>query len=187
MRFRLKVERFFTEQIWQHLIVVAFIFTCAWLFDKYAEAVMFCLAHFFVRKPFEKQYHCGTTAICLMTTLTIAFFGIATVLPVSVSLLSTVPICFGISWVGYIAQDRLDLLVVNKKLREASEKSPTDELIARCKAHNYNELKTQMAVRFFILKEKPKDVWLWLCETQDFPMEWDSVKHTKYIMKKELF
>lgn len=187
MKTRLKIERFFTEQLWQHCIVVAFVFSCAWLFNKYAEAVMFCLSHFFIRKPFEKQYHCGTTAICLMTTLTIAFFGIATVLPVAASLLSTVPICFGISWVGYIAQDRLDLYVVNKKLREGNAKSPTEELIARCKAHNYNELKTQMAVRFFILKEKPKDVWLWLCKTQEFPMEWDSVKHTKYIMKKELF
>lgn len=122
-----------------------------------------------------------------MTTLTIAFFGIASSLPVAVSLLSTVPICFGISWVGYIAQDRLDLISVNKKLREGNAKNPKAQLIERCKAHNYNELKTEMAVRFFILMEKPKDVWLWLCETQENPMEWDSVKHAKYIMKKELF
>lgn len=122
-----------------------------------------------------------------MTTLSVAFFGIMTTMAVAVSLLSTIPICFGISWVGFIAQDRLDLLIVNQKLRENTKLSPTEELIARCKAHNYNDLKTQMAIKFFINKETPKDVWLWLCETQDFPMEWDSVKKTKYRMKKELF
>ena len=62
-----------------------------------------------------------------------------------------------------------------------------DKLIELCKKHNYNELKTQMAIKFFVDKEKPKDVWLWLCETQENPMEWDSVKHLKYRMKKQLF
>ena len=148
---------------------------------------MFCASHIVIRQHFDKQYHCGTTALCIMTTLSVAFFGIMTTMAVAVSLLSTIPICFGISWVGFIAQDRLDLLIVNQKLRENTKLSPTEELIARCKAHNYNDLKTQMAIKFFINKETPKDVWLWLCETQDFPMEWDSVKKTKYRMKKELF
>lgn len=62
-----------------------------------------------------------------------------------------------------------------------------DKLIELCKKHNYNELKTQMAIKFFVDKEKPKDVWLWLCETQDNPIEWDSVKTMKYRMKKQLF
>jgi len=49
--------------------------------------------------------------------------------------------------------------------------------------HNYNELKTEMAIKFFYDKEKPKDVWLWLCETQDNPVDWESVKKIKYRMK----
>lgn len=62
-----------------------------------------------------------------------------------------------------------------------------DELIDKCKALKYNELKTQIAIKFFVDKEKPKDVWLWLCETQDTPYEWDYVKNLKYRMKKDLF
>jgi hypothetical protein len=95
-------------------LVIAFVSFCAWLFDKPFEAVMFCVAHIVIRRVFDKQYHCGTTSMCTSLTLTIAFFGIATILPVAISLLSTIPICCFISWVGYIAQDRIDLLRKHK-------------------------------------------------------------------------
>ena len=73
--------------------------------------------------------------------------------------------------------------IINIKLHFTEE----ERLITRCRELGYNHLKTEMAVRFFIKKEKPKDVWLWLCETQDNPMEWDSVKNLKHKMKKDLF
>ena len=107
---KLKIEKFFTEQLWQHLIVVAFICFYAWLFDKPIEAVMFCVAHTVIRMLFDKQYHCGTTALCLTLTLSIGFFGIASCLPLRVSLLSTIPICFGIAAIGYVVQDRVDTI-----------------------------------------------------------------------------
>ena len=62
-----------------------------------------------------------------------------------------------------------------------------EELIDKCRQLKYNSLKTEIAVKFFIDNEKPKDVWLWLCETQEHPIEWDSVKKLKYKMKKDLF
>lgn len=124
---QLKVEKFFKEQLWQMLIVFAFIFLCAWLFDKYIEAVLFCVSHTVIRMIFEKQYHCGKTCICLFLTLTIAFFGIMYTFPVSLSLLSAIPICWFISWIGYIAQDRLDLKL--KKERTLFD-LPKDELLS---------------------------------------------------------
>lgn len=187
MKLRLKIEKFLTEQLWQLLLVVAFVVFCAWIFDKYVQALMFCVAHIIIRQEFYKQYHCGTTALCLFTTLTIAFFGIMTVLPLTISILSTVPMCFFICWVGYIAQDRIDLIAYNKKLKEMPTQTEREKFIEKCKAIGYNELKCEMAVKFFLENEKPKDVWLWLCDTQENPMEWDSVKKIKYRMKKDLF
>ena len=67
------------------------------------------------------------------------------------------------------------------------KRSFKDVVIEKCKSLNYNELKTEMAVKFFVDKQKPKDVWLWLCETQENPMSWDSVKNLKTKMKKDLF
>ena len=171
----LKIEKFFVEQLWQLLLVVAFVFICAWLFDKYAEAVMFCVAHVVIRQHFEKQYHCCTTGLCLITTLTIAFFGIASILPVAISLLSTVPICWFISWVGYLSQDRMDALALNKKLKELY----CDEKVAflmKCRNARLSERDTELALMYFYEHKKPKEIWLWLCEQNRYEIiEWDSI------------
>lgn len=148
---------------------------------------MFCLAHIIIRRNFDKQYHCETTALCLITTLTIAFFGIASILPVTISILSTIPICFFISWLGFIAQDRLDLIFINNKLKQKPELNEKEIFIKKCKDLRYNDLKTQIAVRLFVDKQGIKEVWNWLCETQDNPPEYDSVKRMKYRIQKDLF
>lgn len=81
----------------------------------------------------------------------------------------------------------MDLIAYNKKLKETPTQTEREKFIEKCKAIGYNELKCEMAIKFFLENEKPKDVWLWLCDTQENPMEWDSVKKLKYRMKKDLF
>ena len=172
---KVKLKNFIKKELGQYLLVIAFVSFCAWLFDKYVEAIMFCLAHYFIRKAFDKQYHCGTTAICLTMTLTIAFFGIASILPVAISLLSTVPMCCFISWVGYIAQDRLDVLALNKRLKEiyCNER---EDLLVKCRKANLSERDTALAIMYFYEKKAPKEIWLWLCEQKKFDIiEWDSI------------
>ena len=99
---KLKIEKFLKEALWQILIVFAFIFLYAWIFDKYIEAVLFCISHTVIRMIFDKQYHCGKTAICMITTLSIGFFGIAYTLPVSLSLLSTIPMYMALNPKSFI-------------------------------------------------------------------------------------
>lgn len=117
-KIKLKLEKFFKEQLWQHILVIAFVFACAFITDKYIEAILFCISHTVIRMFFDKQYHAGTTFICLMITLTVAFFGIAYTLPLSISLLSTIPMCFFIAWIGYVCQDRVDQYVFCSKLQD---------------------------------------------------------------------
>lgn len=134
LEFKLKLEKFVIEGIWQYLIVIAFLSFCAWLFDKPIEAVLFCVAHIVIRRYCDKQYHCGKTAICMIVTLSIGFFGILSCLPLSVSLLSTIPVCFLICIAGYFMQDRVDNMILidriqkeNKRLLESlNDKSHPD-------------------------------------------------------------
>lgn len=116
-KLKLKIELFFKEQLWQLLLVVAFLLFCGWLFDKIIVAILFAISHTVIRPKFEKQFHAKKTYICMFMTLSISFFGISYCLPLSISLLSTIPVCYFISWVGYIAQDRLDSIAVIKKLK----------------------------------------------------------------------
>lgn len=106
---RLKTEKFFKEQLWQYILVIAFVSFYAWLLNKPYQAIMFLIAHYFVRPRFEKQYHCGTTYLCMLTTLSICLLALYIILPMEISLLSTLPATFLICWVGCLAQDSVDL------------------------------------------------------------------------------
>lgn len=83
---------------------------------------MFCIAHTCIRNTFEKQFHFNSTAYCLTLTLAIIWFAIPITMPLATSLLGSIPIAFLICFFGYLAQDRVDLLIEIKRLNEyASE------------------------------------------------------------------
>lgn len=128
IRNKLKVKRFLKEQIWQLLIVVAFLFISAFVFGKYIESIMFCIAHTIIRNSFNKQYHCNTTILCMTFTVAISWIGISNTLPLGISIISSIPVCFLIAFLGFIAQDRLDLALTNKELQ-----SKIDTLVSKLK------------------------------------------------------
>ena len=200
LELQLKFQKFFVEQFWQLALVVAFISFYAWLFDKPIEAVLFCISHFIIRALFDKQFHCGTTAMCLTLTLSIGFFGIASCLPLSVSLLSTIPICFGIAAIGYIAQDRVDALKEAKRLRNnvaelqnqlseilSKSKDPKEELLERCRNAELSDRDTKFAIMYYYERKTPKQIWLWYCQQKEYePVEWSTIHQTLWRIGKKL-
>lgn len=184
----IKIKNFIKHQLWQHFIVVAFVCFCGWLFAKPFESLMFCISHSVIRPRFEKQYHCPTTALCLITTLVIAWFGISYLLPIGVSLLSSIPTGFAISYFGYVMQDRTDILKSLKQLKETLNQKPnfhTDtctetELVARCKELGMNEHDINIAIELFIKKTKQSKVADMLC------IEEKSVQQRKRRLKQKL-
>lgn len=174
---RLKIEKFVKEQLWQHVFVVSMIALFAFLLEKEIEAICFCVAHIVIRPKFNKQYHSMKTNICLMITLSIAFFGILLCLPINTSLLFSVPLAFGVVWVGYIAQDRLDLLTPKPFNTDTCTES---ELIARCKQLHFSDENTALAIDFFIRKTKQSVIADQLC------IDEKSVTTRKKRMKQKL-
>lgn len=148
---RLKAEKFIKEQLWQQVFVVSMIALFAFLLNKEIEAICFCVAHFVIRPKFDKQYHSSLTKVCLFITLNIAFFGILLCLPINTSLLSAVPLAFGVAWVGYIVQDRIELLTPKVFNTDTCTEK---ELIMRCRELRLSEDNINLAVDFFIHKTK---------------------------------
>lgn len=63
--------------------------------------------------------------------------------------------------------------------------SDTDKVFyEKCKVLKLDKLKTEIAYKCFIENEKTMNVWLWLLETKKSDMEYDSVKHLRYKLKK---
>lgn len=157
-----KIKSFIKKGLWQYTIVIAFICLCAWLFNKPLEAVCFSIAHLSIRPTFEKQYHCTNknrriaTALCLSLTLTIIFFSVLHCIQIQYSLLYSIPLAFFVSWIGYIAQDRLDRLPQPKSKLASMSKA---EFESFCANHGLDDYETQIADAIFRRELKGKELY----------------------------
>ena len=175
---RLKVEfRFYSRLILGYTALFVAILVFGWVFNKLLETVLMIIGYFSTRFAVPKIKHFDTTQKCISISTMTFVFGLAILcIPKEVSMIWNICVGTIIPLIMYAESLLFDPVISEK-----------DKIISLCKLHNYGELKTQIAVKFFVEKEKPKAVWLWLCETQKYPMEWDSVKNLKYKMKKDLF
>lgn len=178
LKAKIKINfKFYGSLILGYSIFFLLIFGIGFLLEKTMESIFLVIGYFATRFCVPKIKHFDTTQKCIsVTTMTFAFAIALLCIPKEISLIWSIGIGGCIPIIMYIESLLFDPVVSDK-----------DKLIAICKVHNYNELKTEMAIKFFVEKQKPKDVWLWLCETKKNPVEWDSVKKIKYRMKKDLF
>ncbi len=116
-KLKLVILDFIVGELWIYAIIIGAISLVSWLFNRWVQGLMLCIAHIAIRRVFDKQYHCNTTAGCLSLTLGIIWFSIPITLPIVTSLLSSIPIAFLICFFGFVAQDRVDLIVAVKKLQ----------------------------------------------------------------------
>ena len=168
--------KFYSRKVGGYLAFLLTVLCFGWLFDRLLETIFMVIGFMATRFCVPKIYHFNTTQKCISVSTMTFLFGLAILcIPDNVSFVWNIAVGISIPIVMYIES----LL-----FEPQTEK---DKLIELCKKHNYNELKTQIAIKFFVDKEKPKDVWVWLCDEQNYDIEWDSVKTMKYRMKKQLF
>ena len=169
--------KFYARLIGGYAILFGSILSFGLLFTKLVETIFILIGYFATRFVVPKIKHFDSTQKCISISTMTFLFAIAIVcVPKSTSLIWSVLVGGIIPLIMYVESLLFDVKI-----------SDNEKLIALCKLHGYNELKTQIAIKFFIDKERPKDVWLWLCTVEKYPMEWDSVKNLKYRMKKDLF
>lgn len=185
LRLKIAIRDFIIEELWLYLVILGSLALCSWIFNRWIEGAMFAVAHIVIRMVFDKQFHFPVTAYCLILTSAIIWFSIPITLPLATSLLSSIPIAFGVCFFGYLAQDRVDLLKLIKDKEKFDFKNCTKEqVIEVCNSLGYNKEKQDLAVMFFVDKLSNKQVWEILCNTQR-NVEWDTVKKYKYRITKD--
>lgn len=185
LKIKLAIRDFIVDELWVYAIILGSVALCSWLFNRWIEGAMLIVAHLIIRRVFDKQFHFSETAYCIMLTLGIVWFAIPMTLPISESLLSSIPIAFIICFVGYIAQDRVDLLLEKKARTALTLNNITKEqVIEICNELGYNKDKQDIAIMFFVDKLSNKQVWEILCNTQR-NVEWDTVNKYKYRISKD--
>lgn len=158
---KIKLRNFVKKQLLTYLIVFASIILCSWLFDKWIEGIMFCIAHTCVRNSFDKQFHFDNNAYCIMLTLFIIWLSISITLPVSLSLLSSIPIAFLIAYVGYLVQDNKDMNaeLKNFKNRKNIYSMTEKELYDYCREQGLDDVECKIAYFLIIEGLKGKELY----------------------------
>lgn len=63
---------------------------------------------------------------------------------------------------------------LSKKVK--SYEHPLNTLMEKCRKAKLSKRDTEIAIKYFYDREQPKDIWLWLCENNEYnTIEWDSI------------
>lgn len=180
-----KVDRLIIKKrIIMYSSAVIILLWSAFLFNKWIEALYFALAHILIRYQFKWQLHFVETEMCILVTSCVIFFGILTVLPLNLSLYSSIPLAYFISFIGYIlAENRF----INNKLKKYNSKTDAEKFEDMFAKAHLSDRDTLLARMYYIERKTPKDIWLWLCcQKQYDQIEWTSVYQALWRIKKKL-
>ena len=167
---------FYTRKVGGYLVLFTTVFAFGWLLDRLLETIFMMIGYMATRFCVPKIYHFNTTQKCISVSTMTFLFGLSILcVPQNISFTWNIAVGVAIPIIMYIES----LL-----FEPQTEK---DKLIELCKKYNYTELKTELAIKFFVDKMATKDVWAWLCENYPYTMEYDSLKQTRWRMKKQLF
>lgn len=170
----IKIRDFIVDELWVYLIVLGSIALVSWLFDKWIEGIMFCIAHTVVRGVFSKQFHFHTTSFCLSLTLQIIWFVIPSIFSVHISLLASIPVSFVIAMIGYIVQELIDtkqqvarlekystqlLMELQAKSTKDIYAMTEDELYEHCRSCGLDEEDCKIAYFIVIERLKGKELY----------------------------
>ena len=170
-KLKLSIKDFITDELWIYVIIIGSIALCSWLFNRWIEGIMFCIAHLVIRRVFNKQFHFNSTAYCLTLTLAIIWFAIPITMPLTTSLLSSIPIAFIVCFFGFIAQDRVDLLIEVKRLENYANELVAklnhkdiyamneDELYEHCRKCGLSDVDCKIAYFIVIERLKGKELY----------------------------
>lgn len=165
------LHKFIFVELWQYLLVFTVLGICAWLFQKPIEAIMFCIAHTTIRPFCDKEFHCNTTGCCLALTFSIIALATLTVLPLSVSLLSAVPLALFTVYFGYLIQSAIDDEIIITKLQKYINEllcsirhkdiyaMSETELYEHCKSCGLDDLDSQIAKLIVIDRLKGQELY----------------------------
>ncbi len=156
------------------------------ILNKWIEGAFFYLCHWLIRPQFPKEYHHIIPATCRVITGTIFFFGVSLILPVSLSIISAIPINYLISWVGF-TKKQADYYEVKYNRLYNKYCNEKEELLLKCRKAKLSKRDTEIAIKYFYEKQTPKDIWIWILENQEYEsIEWDTVYFLIWKIGKKL-
>jgi len=176
--------KFYAYKYGLYAFIFVMIFAFAFLLKRHIEAFFLLGAYIILRYRFSKTFHHPNAYWCVFWSVLTFWLCIIVLLPLRYSILSSVVVALILCYTLYKVQDYIDM---KKKLTDKENKPfdlhtcTRDELIERCKKLNISPQSTQIAISYFVDKDKSiYDI------ANEYGIEYDSARIRIKRIKKKL-
>lgn len=168
-----------------HILVMSGIAIFAFIFNRWLEAILFYTSFLSLRYKFPTTFHAKSIVVCM--ALTNAMFCLSIVLCPDIS-----SYVFGGIVFAYIDTFLLWFIQSRENFRQERDcaeqmcaqlqaeieknTNPAEEFELACCKAKLSKRDREIARKYFLEKQTPKEIWIWLTESKEYDsIEWDSV------------
>ena len=182
IKFKLKS---FIAMLPYHFLVMGSVAIFALIFDKWIEAVLFLVAFFTLRYKHPTTFHAKSIVTCMVITNLMFVISVVVCPYAETYIFGALVFAYLDTFILWYVQTK-EILKAQKEYAEqvASElraklaelENPNQEIIEKCRKAKLSKRDTEIAIKYFVEKNTPKEIWLWICESIEYDnIEWDSV------------
>lgn len=152
---RLRIK-FYLYRYSLYAFIFLMIFTFAFVVNKHIEAFFLFAIYCVIRYKFPKTFHHPNAYWCVFWSVLSFWLCILSILPLRLSIFSSIVVALILCFVLYKVQDYID---IKKKSQEqlkvfSLDTCTKDELLDRCREKQLSPNSTQIAIAYFIDKNK---------------------------------
>lgn len=177
--------KFFAFKNGLYAFIFLMIFGFAFILGKYIEAFFLFISYLCIRYLFPKTFHHTNTYMCVFWSIVAFWICIVLVLPISVSILSSIIIVLILCYVLYKVQDYVDMrneLMELKTVKQFNINTCTrDEFILRCREVGLHKDNIDIALAYFL----DKSMNIWDIATK-YSIDYDSAKRRVSRIKQKI-
>ena len=168
-----------------HILVMGSVAIFALIFEKWFEAILFLVAFFALRYKYPTTFHAKSIVYCMvLTNLTFAL-SILFCPYINSYFFGALVFAYIDTFILWYIQSKEDLrkqkdyvesIAEELKQKLSQYENPTTELLCKCRKAKLSKRDTEIAVKYFVENNTPKEIWTWLCNNDEYDdIEWDSI------------
>lgn len=179
-----------------HILVMSGVAIISFIFNKWIEAILFLTAFFSLRYKFPTTFHSKSIVYCMIITNSMFMLSIVLCPYTNAYVFGALVFAYLDTFILWFIQSK-EILKQDKECAEwfarelifqlGQYQNPKDELLLKCKKANLSKRDTEIAVKYYIEKMSPKDIWIWLSKSNEYEtIEWDSVHQLLWRIGKKI-
>lgn len=186
LKAKIKFElKSFIAMLPYHFLVMGSVAIFACIFAKWIEAILFLVAFFALRYKHPTTFHAKSIVTCMVIT-NLMFITSVVVCPYAETyIFGALVFAYLDTFILWYVQSKENLkaqkeyaeqVAVELRAKLAKLENPHQEIIDKCRIANLSKRDTEIAIKYFVEKNTPKEIWNWICESREYDdIEWDSV------------